>query len=180
MSKRQRITSDEEGVLKLMQQPHVYEAVLCVLDAAKKAEAAAKKADAAADKKAIAAEKKVAEEERAAGNALPQLQPVPKGPAKLPSMEEMQAAGYQGSLQVARGTWTWAKEFGKDHVVWPTPTSGVQEALRFDMNGWPHSQTTAAEWIEQLTFWSVLREQMSCGASRAQRNSVEKAFGNWL
>ena len=102
--------------------------------------------------------------------------PVKKGPAKLPTIDAMQAAGYQGSAGALRGTWSWAKEFGKDHVVWPTPTSGMQEAMRFDAYGWPCSMTTPAQWMEMLSYWAVLREQMACGASRTQRNAVDQLF----
>jgi len=158
-----RPRESEEGVLKLMQQPHVLEAVQIVLEMAKDAPLPEVESPLAAEPEPEAVE------------APPPPKP-PPGPAKLPAIEDMHAAGYQGSLQAMRATWSWAKDFGRDHVVWPTPTSGMQEALRFDAHGWPHSQTTPAEWIDMLTYWSVLREQMACGASRTQRNAVDLAY----
>ena len=160
------LTTSEQGVLKLMQQPHVFDAVLCVLRAAEN------NGESAQEELTPAA----AEPEREAPGPPPPKPP--PGPAKLPSIEVMQEAGYQGSAGSMRNVWAWAKDFGADHVVWPTPTSGMQEALRFDAHGWPHSQSTAAQWLEMINFWLLLREQMSCGASRAQRGAVDKL--GWL
>ena len=177
--KARKLTDTQKGVIKMMEKPGVLEAVLTVIETdlygnglhVEEPDAAA--AD-AAEKPNTEAAPAVEEEEEAAEE--PPLPPPPKpppGPAKLPTIEVMQGAGYQGSAAQMRGTWQWAKDFGRDHVVWPTPTSGLQEALRFDAHGWPHSQTTPAEWIDMLTYWSVLREQMVCGASRSGRNAAE-------
>ena len=55
----------------------------------------------------------------------------------------------------------------------------LQEALRFNAHGWPHAQTTPEEWITYLTYWTLLRDQMVFGASRAQRGEVDRAVSGF-
>ena len=104
---------------------------------------------------------------------------VPPGPAgkpTLPSIEDMHAAGYEGSIKSLRATWQWAKETAgpnRDNMIWPTPTSTPQDALRFDAYGWPIANTTAEEWLNMLSYWTALRDQMMFGAARSQRNEVD-------
>jgi hypothetical protein len=81
-----------------------------------------------------------------------------------------------------RTTWAWAKEGAgpsRDGLIWPTPTSGYTDPLRFDAFGWPGSATTCEEWISMLSYWTALREQMVSGASRAQRNNVDRAMAGF-
>ena len=161
------LSKTEQGVLKIMKDPQVKQAVEIIIEAGKRR----------AEMGAIGDEADHIASASSMDTAAPEPEiapPVKKGPAKLPSIEAMQAAGYQGSSGQLRGVWAWAKDFGKDHVVWPTPTSGLQEALRFDQHGWPHAETTPEEWITLIDYWTVLREQMACGASRTQRNAVDK------
>ena len=168
------LTKTELGVLKLMKDPQVIQAVEIVIAHGKRvAEMGAIGDDPSAMPSATSMDTEPPEPEQIAP-------PVKKGPAKLPTIDAMQAAGYQGSAGALRGTWSWAKEFGKDHVVWPTPTSGFQEALRFDQHGWPHAETTPEEWVTLIGYWTVLREQMACGASRTQRGAMDSAFGKWM
>lgn len=186
----------EQGVIKLMQQPGVADAVNLILEHASKAppkkkakvpkatsreerELAAALAESAA--MAAAAEAgaaaSMASAEPAAGLADdgPIDAPIKVGKANLPALEEMQAAGYMGTASSMRNTWAWAR----DHVssgtyqVWPTPTGGVQEPLRFDAWGWPGEGTTCEEWINMLTYWTAMKEQIIGGASRSQRASVD-------
>ena len=164
------LTKTELGVLKLMKDPQVIQAVEIVIAHGKRVWRWAL----GDDPSASSATSMDTEPPSRAG-----APPVKKGPAKLPTVA-MQAAGYQGSAGALRGTWSWAKEFGKDHVVWPTPTSGFQEALRFDQHGWPHAETTPEEWVTLIGYWTVLREQMACGASRTQRGAMDSAFGKWM
>jgi hypothetical protein len=202
----------EEGVLKLMQQPGIMDAVMTIIEhanAKKKAKAAAKPVSSQQQKRealesqqlaaalaesaamAASAAEAAATAERKQGasssNAKPEeaerpsIARIPIGKANLPSLEEMQAAGYMGTASQMRSTWAWAR----DHVdngtyqVWPTPTAGLQEALRFDAWGWPHAESTCEEWINMLTYWTAMREQMISGASRSQRAAVDDAFAGY-
>ena len=170
-----------------MEQPHVYEAVLRVLEHAKQNPPE----DTKLAKKAAAAVAKAAMPTMPARTPDPEPEPEfvgsfpfekPAGSTwscKLPPIEMMQEQGFQSSLQALRGTWAWARDFGKDHVVWPTPTSSAQDAMRFDACGWPCSVTTPAQWMDMFSYWSVLREQMACGASRTQRNAVDNMFSDF-
>lgn len=60
----------------------------------------------------------------------------------------------------------------QESECWPTPVDGVQEAVRFDAWGWPNKDSTPSQWIEMLTYWIALREQLVGGASRTQRRGV--------
>ena len=97
----------------------------------------------------------------------------------LPTIAAMRKAGYLGDERELKTVWAWVRDQG-DGAVWPTPTAGVQEAVRFDSCGWPSDNSTPEEWVTYLTFWTALREQLVGGASRAQRraasNQLEK-FG---
>jgi hypothetical protein len=199
----------EEGVLKLMQQPGIMDAVMTIIEhanAKKKAKAAAKPVSSQQQKRealesqqlaaalaesaamAASAAEAAATAERKQGASSSDAKPeeaerarIPIGKANLPSLEEMQAAGYMGTASQMRSTWAWAR----DHVdngtyqVWPTPTAGLQEALRFDAWGWPHAESTCEEWINMLTYWTAMREQMISGASRSQRAAVDDAFAGY-
>ena len=203
----------EEGVLRLMQQPGVMDAVMTILEhantkppppkkakptkamtAQQKREAleseqlAAALAESAAMAAAAATAAATASGQQGASSSLPEVEEgvppishIPSGKANLPSLEEMQTAGYMGTASQMRNTWAWAR----DHVdsgtyqVWPTPTAGLQEALRFDAWGWPHAETTCEEWINMLTYWTAMREQMISGASRSQRAAVDDAFAGY-
>lgn len=197
----------EEGVLRLMQQPGVLEAVLKIVDHAakqKSKKAPSKKARVADEdedeqlQRALALSKtettstEIASTSAAATSAAPTeyeaapvgyVEPtrIPSGRINLPTIEAMQVAGYQGSAGAMRGVWQWAK----DHVnsgtycVWPAPVAGVQEALRFDAWGWPSPTTSCDEWINMLTYWTAMREQMISGGSRAQRGAVDNALAGF-
>ena len=89
----------------------------------------------------------------------------------LPSIAAMRKAGYLGDERELKTVWAWVRDQG-DGAVWPTPTAGVQEAVRFDSCGWPSDNSTPEEWVTYLTFWTALREQLVGGASRAQRRAA--------
>jgi len=101
-------------------------------------------------------------------------------PAKTLSIEAMREVGYLGTAQTLKATWAWAREQGLQGAVWPTPTAGAQEAVRFDACGWPTAESTPEEWLNMLSYWTALREQLVGGASRSQRNAVERAYSRWL
>ena len=189
---KQRCTT-EEGVLLMMQQPGVLDAVLKILESSSQRKQDKKSlpvADEGVDARRSpqpgateATEPGLAHADGGEYEAMPvgYVEPTKIHPCKLPSLEEMQAAGYQGSAAAMRTVWQWAK----DHVnsgtycVWPTPVAGMQEALRFDAWGWPHQTTTCEEWINMITYWTAMREQMISGASRSQRAAVENAFAGF-
>ena len=205
-----RPKSCEEGVLLLMQQPGVLEAVMKIVDHAAKQKS--KKAPSKKDRMAVEEEEQLqralalsASETQtteiastpssapAASSSAPPIEyeaapvgyveptRIPSGRINLPTIEAMQAAGYQGTAGAMRGVWQWAK----DHVnsgtycVWPAPVAGVQEALRFDAWGWPSPTTSCDEWINMLTYWTAMREQMISGGSRAQRGAVDDALAGF-
>ena len=190
---RNGISSDEEGVLKLMNQPHVLDAVLTVLAATKtvsngsggsSSDGAGFHGDSEERENAPSAahedgDAAVDTEEYA---AVPMPAFVPSGAAgkaTLPSLDAMREAGYQGSAGNMRAVWQWAKEQAgpnRDNMIWPAPTGGHQEPLRFDACGWPHASTTCEEWLTMLDYWTAMREQMMFGASRAQRNMVDRTL----
>lgn len=183
MRKRRRAqhsttTHVEEGVLKLMKQPHVLDAVLKVLSASADKQLRSEKA--ASPPLQSQADKTSSGDEKESSAELPRPDVrAPRGRVVLPSLEDMQAAGYQGSGAVMRSTWAWAKEGAGpslNGLVWPTPTAGESEPLSFDACGWPDANTTCEEWINMLTYWQALREQLVSGASRSQRNAVDRAF----
>jgi len=114
---------------------------------------------------ADAAPQATASDENAQGPRVP----VPKGPITLPAIQAMREVGYLASAGEMRDVWAWAKAHSPEDGVWPTPTAGVQEAMTFDACGWPNPNTTAAEWLSMLTYWTVLREQLIGGAPRRAR-----------
>ena len=95
-----------------------------------------------------------------------------------PSMQAMRAAGYLGSEQELKSIWAWARD-SEQEVVWPTPVSGMQEAVRFDAMGWPTATSSAEEWITCVSFWTALREQLVGGASRSQRRAVTSTLAGF-
>merc|ERR1711964_121587 len=89
---------------------------------------------------------------------------------QAPSIEELRAVGYLETSETYRQVFSWAKQYGRDDVFWPTPTAHVQEALRMDTCGWPSDDTTAEQWLSIIQYWTVLREQLITGAPRRSRN----------
>jgi len=90
----------------------------------------------------------------------------------------MRKAGYLGEERELKAVWAWVRDQG-DGAVWPTPTAGPQEAVRFDACGWPNENSSPEEWITYLTYWTVLREQLVGGASRAQRRAASSALAGF-
>ena len=185
------------GVLRLMQQPGVLQAVLLLTECspAKEVSAMDSGGGGSADGGRAAAPGKEAMggDERAPSRQQGEKEDVPpaveeepqqqhrkdSAPAKTPTIEAMREVGYLGTAQTLKATWAWAREQGALGAVWPTPVAGMQEAVRFDACGWPHAESTPEEWLNVLSYWTALREQLIGGASRSQRNAVERAT-RWL
>ena len=105
----------------------------------------------------------------------PVISSVYRGPA--PPIEQMHAAGYLGSERELKSIWAWAREHEPNGYVWPTPVEGAQEAVRFDTAGWPTASSTPTEWIQCLSFWTALREQVSPHAVRIVHASALLRLG---
>lgn len=107
--------------------------------------------------------------------------PVPRVPnfyrGACPSISLMRKAGYLGDERELKSVWDWVRDQG-DNEVWPTPTAGAQEAVRFDACGWPNEKSTPDDWIPLLSYWTALREQLVGGASRAQRRAASKTMSS--
>jgi len=96
-----------------------------------------------------------------------------------PPIRAMRKAGYLGNEEELKNIWAWARSNDPHSSVWPTPISGVQEAVRFDTAGWPSEKSSCEEWITCVTFWTALREQLVGGASRSQRRAVTNQFAQF-
>ena len=84
-----------------------------------------------------------------------------------PPVRAMRKAGYLGNEEELKSIWAWARSNDPHSSVWPTPISGVQEAVRFDTAGWPSENSSCEEWISCVTFWTALREQVQSIARSA-------------
>ena len=92
-----------------------------------KAEATVKAASTAVGAKAVAApaaSKQAASGEKERRKELKDLPP--------PPISELRAAGWAAPDDTVRRVWAWAKEHDPDDLVWPCPTAGTQDPLRFD------------------------------------------------
>lgn len=186
------LTDDDRGVVKLMQNPEVAAAVFQIL-AASESNGGEHSSENGSAAPLPPKKKKLAEAEAAADEEEPEEPPLELvhsatltekqlGKATLPPIEQMRAAGYQGNAASMRDTWAWAKDGAgpsRDGLVWPTPGCAAAEAVRYDVFGWPGAKTTCEEWLSMLSFWTALREQMVCGASRAGRKAVDQAFSGF-
>jgi len=94
--------------------------------------------------------------------------------ASAPHLHRRREAGYLETDDTVRRLWAWVKSHEPDDMVWPTPTAGAQEPLRFDACGWPAEHSTAEAWLSMIQYWTVLREQLIVGAPRRSRNSAIK------